>query len=639
MVHFDVPGMDGGKSGLISVIIPLYNVQDYVGRAIASVCAQTYKNLEIILVDDGSTDLSGSICDEWAAKDSRIRVIHKQNGGVASARNTGLHAAKGEYITFVDSDDYIEAQMYEDMLGALLKNQADLAVCNYKAVDQNGIRDTSTEDITVFQGREALEVFVAEDERYNIQNAVWNKLYKRELTENLGFEDGRIFEDIIYAAKLIARSKKCVYLNHAYYEYTLDRNASIMNSKKIQNILTDQVEAYTEKGEFLKEIGEEKLYRIHQFFFYKRMLLHYIDVYRQKPEDYRESLKKLQEVIGRTIQWEVFEGQPKGDFVRMKLFAASPVLYIAFMNVNEKYIIPWKQRRNERAEEEKLVVIRLSGGLGNQMFQYALYLQLKKLGKNVKIDDVTEYDREGVRPIHLPIFGISYPTPSKEEMIRLTDARMDLFSRIRRKLTGRKTAEYPEISMRFDPQVLNLDRAYLTGVWQTAKYFAGAETEVREAFSFHNLKLSDNMQKYKEKIENTNAIAVHIRRGDYLQVPEVYCGICTEEYYENALQKFEEMEPDCHFFVFSNDPEWVKTRFTQENMTIVEGNDENAGYVDMYLMSRCRHFIIANSSFSWWAAWLGAYACKKVIAPETWFHGMDCADIYEGLSEEMIWLK
>ena len=217
MVHFDVPGMDGGKSGLISVIIPLYNVQDYVGRAIASVCAQTYKNLEIILVDDGSTDLSGSICDEWAAKDSRIRVIHKQNGGVASARNTGLQAAKGEYITFVDSDDYIEAQMYEDMLGALLKNQADLAVCNYKAVDQNGIRDTSTEDITVFQGREALEVFVAEDERYNIQIAVWNKLYKRELTENLGFEDGRIFEDIIYAAKLIARSKKCVYLNHAYY--------------------------------------------------------------------------------------------------------------------------------------------------------------------------------------------------------------------------------------------------------------------------------------------------------------------------------------------------------------------------------------------------------------------------------------
>ena len=93
------------------------------------------------------------------------------------------------------------------------------------------------------------------------------------------------------------------------------------------------------------------------------------------------------------------------------------------------------------------------------------------------------------------------------------------------------------------------------------------------------------------------------------------------------------------FFVFSNDPEWVKTRFTQKNMTIVEGNDENAGYVDMYLMSRCRHFIIANSSFSWWAAWLGAYAGKKVIAPDTWFHGMDCADIYEGLSEEMIWLK
>ena len=120
---------------------------------------------------------------------------------------------------------------------------------------------------------------------------------------------------------------------------------------------------------------------------------------------------------------------------------------------------------------------------------------------------------------------------------------------------------------------------------------------------------------------------------------EVYCGICTEEYYEDALRKFEESEPDCHFFVFSNDPEWVKARFTQENMTIVEGNDENAGYVDMYLMSCCRHFIIANSSFSWWAAWLGKYKGKKVIAPKQWFHGMDCEDIYEGLSEEMLWLR
>lgn len=627
---------------MISVIVTIYNVQNYLERAIASICTQTYQDLEILLVDDGSTDCSGAICDEWAQKDSRIRVIHKPNGGVASARNMGLQAASGEYITFVDSDDSIEPRMYEDMLRELLQHQADLAICNYKAVDQYGVSDTSTEDVTVFNGREALEVFVTEDERYNIQNAVWNKLYRRQLTEGLGFSDGKIFEDIVYATKLIARCEKCVYLNHAYYSYTVDRGASIMNSKKIYNILTDQVEAYQEKGEFLKSIGEERLFRIHQYFYYKRMLLHYMDVQRQKPEGYRADLQRIRELVGKDLRWEVYEGQPKGDYVRMKLFSMSPAVFVAFTEVNEKYVIPWKQKKNANAAsgtEEPLVVIQLSGGLGNQMFQYALYLQLKKLGKNVKIDDITEYDRDGVRPIHLPIFGISYPTPSKEEMIRLTDSRMDLFSRIRRKLTGRKTAEYHEKSMRFDPEVLKKDRAYLTGVWQTAKYFAGAETEVREAFTFRKLELSDNMRKYKELIENTNSIAVHIRRGDYLQVPEVYCGICTEEYYEDALRKFEELEPDCHFFVFSNDPEWVKTRFTQGNMTIVEGNDENAGYVDMYLMSCCRHFIIANSSFSWWAAWLGKYQGKKVIAPKQWFHGMDCEDIYEGLSEEMLWLR
>lgn len=634
MVHFDVPGMDGGKSGLISVIVSIYNIQKYVEKAIESICGQTYQKLEIILVDDGSTDQSGVICDKWAEKDPRIRVIHKENGGLSSARNTGIEAATGEYITFVDGDDWIDEQMYEHMLSEMQKYDADLSVCNYKAVGKKEIIDTSTDEVTVFESDKALEAFITEDERYNIQNAAWNKLYKRSLMGELRFPEGKLFEDIVYTTKLFARCKKCVYLNRAYYNYIYDRSDSIMNSKKIRHILTDQVDAYREKGEFLKEIGEERFFRVHQYFFYKRMLNHYMDVKRQKPSGYRQDLRKIRENIGKSPMWEVYENQPKGDYVRMKLFSISPVLFSVFTECNETCVIPLKQWLHKQSSvDEPLVVIRLSGGLGNQMFQYALYLQLKKLGKNVKIDDVTEYDREGVRPIHLPIFGISYPTPSKEEMIRLTDARMDLFSRIRRKLTGRKTAEYPEKSMRFDPQVLNLDRAYLTGVWQTAKYFAGAENEVREAFSFHNLKLSDNMQKYKEKIENTNAIAVHIRRGDYLQVSEIYGGICTEEYYRKAIAKFEEIETNCHFYIFSNDPEWVRQHYTQENVTIVEGNGENAGYVDMYLMSCCRHFVIANSSFSWWGAWLGNYEQKKVIAPTKWIHRKDCEDIY---TEDMI---
>ena len=117
-----------------------------------------------------------------------------------------------------------------------------------------------------------------------------------------------------------------------------------------------------------------------------------------------------------------------------------------------------------------------------------------------------------------------------------------------------------------------------------------------------------------------------------MEVDEVYGGICTSEYYEKAMKQMEEWVPDCHFFVFTNDPEWVKENYKQGNITIVEGNDEDAGYIDMYLMTQCKHYIMANSSFSWWGCYLNSSKEKKVIAPSRWFQGRDCKDVY---TEEM----
>ena len=122
---------------LISVIVPVYNIEAYLRKCIDSILAQTYTNLEIILVDDGSTDNSGEICNEYAAKDARIRVIHKGNGGLSSARNTGIDIATGKYIGFVDSDDYLAPDMYEKLLGAIVNNHADISVCNVHHVDEN----------------------------------------------------------------------------------------------------------------------------------------------------------------------------------------------------------------------------------------------------------------------------------------------------------------------------------------------------------------------------------------------------------------------------------------------------------------------------------------------------------------------
>ena len=638
MVHFNVPGMDVQQEVLnpvISVIVSIYNVQAYVEKSVQSIQNQTYKNLEIILVDDGAIDNSGKICDELAAKDSRIKVIHKSNGGLSSARNEGIKIATGEYIAFVDGDDWIDETMYEDMLSAMQDAKADLAVCNYKEVSKNSVRDTSTDKIKVFEGREILKVFIEEDEAYQIQNAAWNKLYKRSLMGDLRFPEGKLFEDIVYTTKLLAKSERSVYLDKAYYNYIFDRSDSIMNSKKVERLLTDQVPAYKEKGEFLLSIGEKELFLTHQYFFYKRMLLHYKDAKEKKPEGYQKFLNKLQKIIcEKPICWEAFNGHSKGEWLRMKLFAISPWLYYTFATNYENYVVPYKQLKN--AQREPLVVIQLSGGMGNQMFQYALYLQLKALGRNVKIDDKTEYvGRNNARPIRLDVFEANYAVPTKEEMIALTDSYMDAFSRIRRKLTGRKTAEYREQSPAFDEKVLQKERAYLAGCWQSEKYFYDVRDEVREAFTFRNIKLSERMQKYKEAMENSNSVCVHIRRGDYLDVDEVYGGICTEEYYKKAMKKMEKEISNCSFFIFTNDIPWAKEHMQGKHITVVEGNDEDAGYIDMYLMTCCKHYILANSSFCWWGCYLNPSKEKKVIAPKIWANGRDYKDIYTDQMEKV----
>ena len=616
---------------LITVAITIYNIKDYLQRSIDSVRNQTYQNLEILLVDDGSTDGSALVCDEYEKKDSRIRAIHKKNGGPSEARNVAIEQAKGEYIAFVDGDDWIDKDMYENMYLAMHEAGADLAVCSYKEVSIKHVADPSNDTIIFFDKDEALESFIKEEEDVCIQNAAWNKLLKKELLKELRFPVGKLYEEIVFTTKLLHEANKVVYLNQGYYNYVVDRVGSIMNAGVNARIFTDQIPLYFEKREYLQSIEREDLVNIHNFFFYKRLLLHYLELEKNKPENYNRFSKQIVQII--KAEEEYIPGayttdiSTRTDALKMKIFRVSPRGYYYFTVLNEKYIIPQKLIKN--TANEPLVVIQLSGGMGNQMFQYALFLQLKALGKNVKIDDKTEYvGRDNARPIRLDIFDAKYPTPSEVEMQCLTDSFLDMVSKVRRKLKGRKTYEYMEKSPLFDEEVLKKDRAYLVGCWQSEKYFENIKEEVRKAFIFKNIQLSEKMREYEKQMQETNSVSLHIRRGDYLEVSDVYGGICTPEYYEKAMKQMEEWFPDCHYFVFTNDVDWVKANYKQNNLTIVEGNDEDAGYIDMYLMTRCKHYILANSSFSWWGCYLNPSEDKKVIAPKQWFNGRDCSDIY-----------
>lgn len=290
-------------------------------------------------------------------------------------------------------------------------------------------------------------------------------------------------------------------------------------------------------------------------------------------------------------------------------------------------------------------IIRMTGGLGNQMFQYALYLRLKAQGKEVKLDDRTEYEKEDARPILLWAFGIDYPKASRDEINELTDGFMKFSHRLRRKLSGRKSKEYHEKSCNFDKQILIREPAYLTGYFQSEKYFDEVNEQVRETFQFSDkiwssvsAELTEKIREYQKKIEKETAVSVHIRRGDYLDNQEVYGGICTDEYYRKAIAIVEEKFPTAVFYIFSNDAGWVKdwiSRLYGESgrFTVIEGTTEDTGYLDLFLMSKCRAHIIANSSFSWWGAWLNPDQKKMVIAPSVWANNQDMRDIY---TKEMI---
>lgn len=258
------------QSELISVIIPAYNIAPYLERGVVSVLNQTYRNLEVILVDDGSTDKSGQICDRLAEKDDRVIVIHKKNGGLADARNVGMEAAKGSFIGFVDGDDWIDTDMYERMLGAALAQQADMAVCRYRRIYGKQVEDASVDRVVVFEGQEALQYYVEEREEYDIQNAAWNKLYRRELLDKLRFPVGKWYEDIVFSAKALSGAARCVYLDSACYNYIIDREGSIMNVKINSRTFTDQIPAYWERSKIFYGNWADGIWRIFMIILYTK---------------------------------------------------------------------------------------------------------------------------------------------------------------------------------------------------------------------------------------------------------------------------------------------------------------------------------------------------------------------------------
>lgn len=233
---------------MISIIIPVYNVEDYIRKCIDSVRDQRYQDIEILLIDDGSEDQSGNICDEYSTRDDRIRVVHTGNYGLAAARNLGLSLAKGEYIGFVDSDDWIETDMYEVLIKRMNEEGVDICACGYGYEKAYSTKTVELRE-TVYDRIEAMHALLIEDINYH----VWNKLYRREILEEITFPEGRNYEDIETMYKILYKCQKVAVSHLSKYHYRM-RNDSITQTYNSRNLI-DYAEAYINSYIFLNSIN------------------------------------------------------------------------------------------------------------------------------------------------------------------------------------------------------------------------------------------------------------------------------------------------------------------------------------------------------------------------------------------------
>ena len=236
---------------MISVIVPVYKVEPYLRKSVESILNQTYSDLEILLIDDGSPDRCGEICDEYEKKDSRVRVFHTENRGVAAARNLGLREAKGDLIGFVDPDDWIEPEMYEILLNTLNNAGADISVCGVWNEYPSFTNEKKRFEDTVYTGKKAIIALLDE----NINGQVWNKLYRRELLRNLLFPGGKTYEDIEFMDQVMIKMGKVATTSSMGYHYR-HRNEGITQEYSAK-ILLDYAEAFLNRSSSYQAFNQE----------------------------------------------------------------------------------------------------------------------------------------------------------------------------------------------------------------------------------------------------------------------------------------------------------------------------------------------------------------------------------------------
>lgn len=326
---------------LISVIIPIYNVEQYLSKCINSIINQTYKNIEIVLIDDGSSDNSPAICDEYKKLDSRVIVIHKKNAGLSSARNKGLDIVKGNYICFVDSDDYIEANMIEELKNNMEKFNSDISVCNFYDIKN------STKKVRLDKDFEYEFVSIGKEKFINIQNEyspltyyAWNKLYKKEVFDSIKFPEGRLFEYTYIFCDVFNNAERISFTLKPLYNYVY-RNNSLGNKFNVKHF--DKIGSFDKKIEFFNKNGYYNLSQEEQKRKALAIISNLIQMKMQKNNNnkiYKKYRKELAKTL-KKIKW-------KGANKRIKLYKVLRENYINLAVIKFKYNLTSKKKEDNK---------------------------------------------------------------------------------------------------------------------------------------------------------------------------------------------------------------------------------------------------------------------------------------------------
>lgn len=318
---------------MISVIIPVYNVEPYLRQCVDSVAGQTYRDLQIILVDDGSTDGSGKICDEYAERDLRVQVLHKKNGGLSEARNAGMSFAAGEYISFVDSDDYIHPQMMELFLKFAQENDADMVTCRYERDDEDSFSrniDLDSVDPEFFDGKNDFDNIII---RSNVVACC--RLYKKKVLEGFSYPVGKLHEDE-YIHRILFKCQKVVCLKEKLYFYRVRENSitGVFSEKRVY----DGLEAYEDRITFALENNWTEIYQLA----FRRYAQYCKDTYEQVQKCYGGDYKSLLYYLRHSLR-TVIKKYGKKNFEKDYVAFSKGSLYYVSYKVISKLTYPLSQ--------------------------------------------------------------------------------------------------------------------------------------------------------------------------------------------------------------------------------------------------------------------------------------------------------